>query len=246
MLSLHLPRKPGLFVTGTDTGVGKTLIAGAIAHLLAAEGLRVGVFKPVASGCRQGPQGLISIDAEFLCACAGVPPWPLEMISPVVFETPAAPVLCTALENRLVDYDRIARAWGQLCEQSDAVIVEGIGGVLVPLTETETILDLAVEFDLPTLIVARPQLGTINHTLLTIKAVRDAGLPLAGIVISGYDAARADIAEQTCADIIARIGKTNILAVVGYDERASVEEGRLGTAAPEALSMWDWKSLVCC
>jgi len=244
-ISLNLPRKPGLFITGTDTGVGKTLIAGAIAHLLAEQGLRVGGFKPVASGCRRTPQGLVSTDAEFLTACAQAD-WPLEVVNPAAFEIPAAPIVCSRLENRFLDYGRISWAWRQLCEQADAVLVEGIGGAMVPLTETDTVLDLAAEFDLPTLIVARPRLGTINHTLLTIKAVRDAGLPLAGVVISGYNAAQADIAEQTAPDVIAQVGQTTVFAVIDFDSQASVEEGRLGTAAPRALSVWDWKSLIQC
>lgn len=245
MLSLNLPRKPGLFITGTDTGVGKTLIAGAIAHLLTEQNWRVGVFKPVASGCLQSPDGLVSTDARFLSLCAQTP-WPLEVINPVAYQIPAAPIVCSRLENRPMDYERITWAWRSLCEQSDAIIVEGIGGAMVPLTETETILDLAVEFDLPTLIVARPRLGTINHTLLTIKAVRDAGLPLAGVVINGYNTSRADIAEQTSPEVIARVGQTTVFAVIDEDQQASVEEGRLGTAAPQALSGWNWKSLIQC
>lgn len=244
-LSLNLPRKPGLFITGTDTGVGKTLIAGAIARLLAEQGLRVGVFKPVATGCRRTREGLVSSDAEFLSFCVDAG-WPLEVINPVSYEIPAAPITSSRLENRPVDYERIAWAWRQLCQQSDAVLVEGIGGAMVPLTETETVLDLAVQFDLPTLIVARPHLGTINHTLLTIKAVRDAGLPLAGVVISGYNAAQSDPAQETGPEVIAQVGQTTVFAVVGYDEQASVEEGRLGTIAPQALSIWDWKSLIQC
>ncbi|HRU15419.1 MAG TPA: dethiobiotin synthase [Anaerohalosphaeraceae bacterium] len=244
-LGLDLPKAAGLFVTGTDTGVGKTLVAGGIAHLLAQEGLKVGVFKPVATGCRLTPEGWVSEDARFLSACAEAD-WPMEVINPAAFQIPAAPIVCSRLENRPVDYERIAQAYRQLCMQSDAVIVEGIGGVMVPLTETETILDLAVEFDLPTLVVARPQLGTINHTLLTIKAIRDAGLPLAGVVISGYDAAEADESEKISPEIIAQIGQTTVFAVIGYDEQASVEEGRLGMLVPEALAMWDWKSLIQC
>ncbi len=244
-LNLHLPKAKGLFITGTDTGVGKTLIAGAIAHLLVRQGLKVGVFKPVASGCRSEREGLVSDDTEFLSLCAESE-MPLTVINPVTFQTPAAPITCIEHEHRPMDYEQIATAYTYLCEHSDAVIVEGIGGALVPLTKTETILDLAAEFDLPTLIVARPDLGTINHSLLTIKAVRDAGLPLAGMVINGYDAMNAGLAEETAPEVIASVGRTTILAIVPYDEQASVEAGRLGPAAPEALRIWDWKSLIRC
>lgn len=244
-LHLHLPKPHGLFITGTDTGVGKTLVAGGIAHLLTRQGLKVGVFKPVASGCRSEREGLISDDAEFLSFCAQSE-MPLTVINPVTFQTPAAPIVCIRHEHRPMDYEQIATAYTYLCEHSDVVIVEGIGGVLVPLTETETLLDLAVEFDLPTLIVARPDLGTINHSLLTIKAVRDAGLPLAGVVMNGYNARNADLAVETAPDVIAALGQTTILAVLPYDEDVSVEDGRLGRTTGEMLEIVDWKALSQC
>lgn len=244
-LNLHLPKAKGLFITGTDTGVGKTVIAGGIARLLIQQGMKVGVFKPIASGCRSEREGLISDDAEFLSFCADSD-LPLTVINPITFLTPAAPVTCIEHEHRPMDYEQIAAAYTYICENSDAVIVEGIGGAMVPITETETILDLAVEFDLPTLIVARPNLGTINHTLLTIRAVRDAGLPLAGVIINGYDAFSADLAEETAPDVIARFGNTNILAAVPRDDGISVEKGQLGRAVTEALGIWDWKSLIQC
>jgi dethiobiotin synthetase len=125
----------------------------------------------------------------------------------------------------------------------DVVLVEGIGGALVPLTETETILDVAAAMDLPTVVVARPQLGTINHTLLTLAAVRAAGLPVAGVVINGYNALAADVAEETAPDIIARCGQTKILTIVPYDDLSSVEEGHLGRAVLEAMSFCDWDGL---
>lgn len=242
-LNLHLPKAKGLFITGTDTGVGKTLIAGAIARLLTEQGMKVGVFKPVASGCRSEREGLVSDDAEFLSVCAQSD-LPLTIINPVTFITPAAPVTCIEHEHRPMDYEQIAAAYTYICEKSDAVIIEGIGGAMVPLTETETVLDLAAEFDLPVLIVARPKLGTINHSLLTLKAMRDAGLPVAGVIINGYDAFSADLAEETAPDVIARCGHTTVLAIVPHDPEVSIEGGRLGEAVTEALGIWDWKSLV--
>jgi dethiobiotin synthetase len=107
-----------------------------------------------------------------------------------------------------------------------------------------TILDLAVEFNLPVVVVARPNLGTINHSLLTIQAVRHAGLPVAGIVISGYNAATADIAEETAPDVICNFAQTNLLAVVPFDEESSVEDGRLGPAVTESLAITDWLRLA--
>ena len=241
MPDLNLPKKNGLFITGTDTGVGKTLIAGGIAAVLREQGLKVGVFKPIASGCRD--EGiLISDDTEFLALCADAD-YSLSVITPVTYKTAAAPVTCVQVEGRAIDYEEIAAAYHYLCEQTDVVIVEGIGGVLVPIDTEHTVLDLAVEFNLPTVIVARPDLGTINHSLLTIEAVRNAGLPVAGLVINGYNALEADIAEETAPDVICGFGDTNLLSIVPYDEESSVEDGRLGEGTIETLGFCDWKAL---
>ena len=241
MLNLNLPKKNGLFITGTDTGVGKTLIAGGIAHVLRQQGLKVGVFKPIASGCRDEGM-LISDDTEFLALCADAD-YSLSIISPVTYKTPAAPVACAEIEGRDIDYEEIVTAYEYLCDNTDIVIVEGIGGALVPIDEQYTVLDLAVEFNLPTVIVARPNLGTINHSLLTIQAVRNAGLPVAGLVISGYNAFEADTAEETSPDVICGFSHTSLLSIVPYDEESSVEEGKLGEGVVETLSFCDWKAL---
>lgn len=242
MLNLNLPKKNGLFITGTDTGVGKSLVTGGIAFLLRQRGLKVGVFKPIASGCRHDREGLVSDDTEFLAYC-GDAAYPLSVITPVTYKTPAAPVTCAAIEGRAVDFEAIAAAYRYLCEICDVVLVEGIGGAMVPLTETVTILDLAVAFDQPVVIVARPNLGTINHSLLTIEAVRSAGLPVAGLVISGYNAETADIPEETSPAVICDFGRTSLLAVVPFDPDSNVEEGRLGHRVVQSLQDCDWKAL---
>ncbi|MHC5161916.1 MAG: dethiobiotin synthase [Planctomycetota bacterium] len=241
MLNLSLPKKNGLFITGTDTGVGKTLVTGGIAAVLRGQGLKVGVFKPIASGCRD--EGvLISDDTEFLAMCADAE-YSLSVITPVTYKTPAAPITCVQLERRDIDYEEIVTAYKYLCDNTDVVLVEGIGGAMVPLDAEHTVMDLAVEFNLPTVIVARPNLGTINHSLLTIEAVRNAGLPVAGLVISGYNAFEADTAEETSPDVICGFSNTNLLSIVPYDEESSVEEGNLGEGVIETLSFCDWKAL---
>ena len=241
MLDLKVSKKNGLFITGTDTGVGKTLVAGGIAAVLRRQGLKIGVFKPIASGCRDDGV-LVSDDTEFLASCADAE-YSLSVITPVTYKTPAAPITCAQLENRPIDYEEIVAAYTYLCENTDVVIVEGIGGAMVPIDAEHTILDLAVEFNLPTVVVARPNLGTINHSLLTIEAVRNAGLPVAGLVISGYNAFEADIAEETSPEVICGFSDTNLLSIVPYDEESSVEEGRLGEGTIETLGFCDWKAL---
>ncbi len=241
MLNLNLPKKNGLFITGTDTGVGKTLITGGIAAVLRQQGLKVGVFKPIASGCRDEGM-LISDDTAFLAMCADAD-YSLSVITPVTYKLPAAPVICVHVENRPINYEEIITSYNYLCENTDIVLVEGIGGAMVPIDAEHTVMDLAAEFDLPTVIVARPNLGTINHSLLTIEAVRNAGLPVAGLVVSGYKALDADIAEETAPDVICQFADTNLLSIVPFDEESSVEECRLGEGIVETLSFCDWQAL---
>jgi dethiobiotin synthetase len=240
---LHFQKTRGLFITGTDTGVGKTLITGGIAKILKQYNLKVGVLKPIATGCREERGGLVSTDAEFLAMCAETN-FPLAVITPVCYKIPAAPVVCIRAEKRPIDYEQIAAMYNYLAGMCDVVLVEGIGGVLVPLDEEHTILDLAVQIGLPAVVVARPNLGTINHSLLTIEAIRRANLPLAGVVISGYNTATAELAEETAPDIIAQFGKTDILAVVGYDEESSVEQLRIGPMTLAGLDECQWYSRI--
>lgn len=243
MINLDVPKAKGLFITGTDTGVGKTLIAGTIAQILAVSGKKVGVFKPVASGCRKTRQGLVSEDAEFLAYCANSQ-FPLSVVNPVAFEAPVVPILCQHRENCKVDFEQISLTYKYICENSDVVIVEGIGGIRVPISENADVLDLAGAFGLAVVIVARPELGTINHTLLTIDAVRSADLTLAGVVINGYDESRADLAEKTAPQIIAQCGNTKILTVVPCDPAASVKDGIIGEQVFDALSSIDWNTII--
>jgi dethiobiotin synthetase len=242
-LELNLSKVNGLFITGTDTGVGKTLVAGGIARILNQADFTVGVFKPVATGCKHHHEGLVSVDAEFLRYWSNCD-FELSVINPVGFVTGAAPVVCQEFERRYVDFAAIQTAYESICEMSDFVIVEGLGGIRVPISGDVNVLELAKAFALSVVIVARPYLGTINHTLLTIDAIRAAGLDVAGVVISGYEAASATYAEETGADVIAEYGKVEILAIVPQDEDSDVDNCRLGDLAVEALTDCDWATLA--
>src|SRR5262245_53930023 len=147
----------GIFVTGTDTNVGKTAVACGIVSLLKAKGVKVGVMKPIASGGRE--------DAERLREASGMSDG-LDVINPQHFEAPLAPVSAAALERREIDLDLIYRSYWFLQKHYDVVIVEGIGGVKVPIGESTYIADLIQALRLPALIVGRAGLGTLNHTLL--------------------------------------------------------------------------------
>jgi dethiobiotin synthetase len=239
----NLIKHNGLFITATDTGVGKTLIAGAIAKILRQKGKKVGVFKPVATSCKKTKQGLVSEDAEFLAHCADSE-FGIDIINPVTFKIPAAPFACEKAEGKKVDFGKIKAAYEQICKKSDSVIVEGIGGVRVPITKDTDVLSLAKAFNLPVVIIARSKLGTINHTLLTIDAVRRAGLSLAGVIINGYDEKTKDYAEKTNAAIIEEFGKIRITATVPFDDTTNMKKFIIGRKVLKALQNVDWISII--
>lgn len=170
---------PGIFITGTDTGVGKTYVACAIARGLWAAGVDVGVMKPVETGVPEsGPE-----DALALRAAAGVED-PIELICPLQYRMPAAPNAAARAEGRDVPIGEIERAYRKIESRHELVLVEGAGGILVPFDDEVDMGGLAGKLGLPVLVVARAALGTINHTLLTVEALERRGLELVGVVIS--------------------------------------------------------------
>jgi len=172
-------RSRGLFITGTDTGVGKTVVAGAIAAALRRRHRDVGVMKPIETGVgTQGP-----LDAISLCEAAGATD-SLDLVCPQRFALPAAPSVAAAHEGRTVDLELIRAAHAELARRHALLLIEGAGGILVPIRAGYSMADLAAEFDAPLVVVTRASLGTINHTLLTLEAIERRGLVLAGVVIS--------------------------------------------------------------
>jgi len=188
----------GLFVTGTDTGVGKTVVACALVRGLRGRGLDVGVMKPIETGVDPdaGP-----LDASALRTAAGHAD-PLDRVCPLQFSLPAAPNVAAAAENRSVDLAQVQRVYKELALRHDWMVVEGAGGLLVPTTDDATMADLARDLELPVLVVARAALGTINHTRLTLEEVARRGIGLVGVAIShdhaisGADAANLECLRQ--------------------------------------------------
>jgi dethiobiotin synthetase len=242
-IELNLPKKNGLFIAGTGTGVGKTLIAGAIAKILTDSGQKAGVFKPIATGCRRDWEGLINNDTEFLAACANSELY-LSKITPVGYITSAAPIVGAAREARPIDFASITAAYKDICEITDIVIVEGTGGVRTPLTVEFDLLDLAVELALPVVIVSRLGPGTINHTLMTVDCVRAAQLKIAGIVLNSYNAVEATVAEETASQVISQCSGENILCTVPFDETVDIETQSLGEMVVPSLMNCDWSELA--
>jgi dethiobiotin synthetase len=172
----------GLFVTGTDTGVGKTVVAGAIAAALRASGTRVAAFKPVVTGLDEPPDEWPP-DHELLARAAGGRQAP-DQVAPYRFGPPLSPHYAAELAGETIDPARLvakARA-----ARDGPLIAEGVGGLLVPITPGYLVRDLAIDLGLPLVIAARTGLGTINHTLLTIEAARAAGLSVAGVVMTPW------------------------------------------------------------
>ena len=173
----------GVFITGTDTGVGKTRIGAALAHLLIGRGLRVRPRKPVESGCLAGPDGLLPQDAAVLRAAAGCAE-PLELICRNRLRAPLSPERAAELEGMALDLGRLHAACLAGIDSDDFLLVEGAGGFYSPLARSALNADLAGGLGLPVLVVAADRLGSLNHTLLTVEAVRMRGLALAGVVLN--------------------------------------------------------------
>jgi dethiobiotin synthetase len=257
-----LPRLKGLMVTGTDTGVGKTLVAGAIAQYFRHAGKSVGVFKPIATGCRRRREGLFSEDGEFLSACADSRQ-SLAQIVPICLGPAMSPNIAVRRAGLAkIDLQIIFDAYAAMRGQSDVTIVEGVGGLLCPITDDFWVIHFARLIQLPIVIVARPGLGTINHTLLTIHAARSAGLCVAGVVINGYQiepqrqrhltaaspaqapATDDELSELNNPDQIARLGKVDILAIVPQEAGNSVLAATIGKDTQFAVKQISWERLL--
>ncbi len=189
----------GLFITGTDTGVGKTVVAAALLAGLQEAGVRMAVLKPVETGCDERDGRLVPADAEYLCA-VGRLPGPPEALVPYAFPLPAAPLAAARQAGAAIAVERIAQAYEALARAADCVLVEGAGGLLVPLAEGGVQYpELARRLKVPLLVVARTALGTLNHTQLTVREAQRGGLPVLGIVLNDGPAAPAPAEEANLA-----------------------------------------------
>ncbi|MFZ2235723.1 MAG: dethiobiotin synthase [Dokdonella sp.] len=173
----------GVFITGTDTGVGKTRVAAALAHLLYLRGVSLRPRKPVESGCSEGPEGLIPQDATTLREAAGCTE-PLDDICRYRLRAPLSPERAAAREGMSLDLARLHAACLHKTGSDDFLLVEGAGGFCSPIARGGLNADLAAGLGLPVLLVAADRLGTLNHTLLTVEAVRMRGLRLVGVILN--------------------------------------------------------------
>jgi dethiobiotin synthetase len=205
----------GVFITGTDTEIGKTTVAASLASLLRLSGWNVGVMKPFATGTRVFSTKYKSKDSALLARAAQVND-PDKEVNPFFYSVPTAPFTAAKImsekEPSLEDALRICQ---KLAAKHNFMIVEGIGGIMVPLTKEKCVLHFAKSLGLPTIIVAGSELGTINHTLLTVKICNDFGLNLLGIIINGMPAKVSLLKKQTV-ETIRELSKVRILSVIPY------------------------------
>ena len=205
-------------MTGTDTGVGKTVAACGLVRALRRAGVDTGAFKPVETGVGEaGP-----LDAQALREAAGGTA-ALEEVCPFVFSTPAAPAVAARAEGREIDVGQIRTAYDRLAARHRAVVVEGAGGLLVPITRNHDMASLALLLELPLIVVARGSLGTINHTLLTLEVARARGLSVAGVVVSHSDPISAPDEQNLCflRDVLADSLLAELPFAPGVTERST-------------------------
>lgn len=200
----------GIFITGTDTGVGKTFATILLAKAFAKESFNVGVMKPISCG------SISENDALLLKKKLKLKD-PLKLINPVHLKLPLAPYVASNILKKKINLKKIFSAFEKLSKKHDLVLVEGVGGALVPIYEDYFVADLIKDLKIPAIIVARAGLGTINHTLLTIEALRIRKIDILGVIINGYKGK--ELSEKTNAQIIEKTGKIKILAKIPYRKK---------------------------
>lgn len=210
----------GLFLTGTDTGAGKTLVSCAILSALSKRGLRVAAFKPVETGCRDEGGILVGEDCERLAAAASCGQRAAD-VTVQLFREPAAPMVAAQAEGRSIDPSKLLQRFAEIAATADFVLVESAGGLMVPVCDHYTTRDLARELGLPALCVVASRLGCINHALLTLEVLRSSGIPTAGFVLNeiatdgGYP-----LAVRTNRDMLAAFAQAPDLGLMPFVEDA--------------------------
>lgn len=226
----------GLFITATDTGVGKTVVAASLVAALRARGVRACGVKPIESGCVPNPVtgSLMPVDGAVLQKASGGEEL-LELITPLRFEAPLAPLAAAREAGEVVHVEKAMKAIDELQGRYDTLIVEGIGGLMVPVSERYMVSDMARDIGFPLIVVASPFLGTINHTLLTVRRAQDEGLEVAGVVLCYHRKPEGTLAERTNPGMLEEHLNVPLLGTIPYMEDTEVDT--LARAAEDALDI---------
>lgn len=226
----------GIFLTGTDTGAGKTLVSCAILSALSRRGLRVAAFKPVETGCRQEAGSRVGEDCEQLAAASGQD---RSNVAAYLFAEPAAPLVAAEAEGVVINPTVLLGHFAKIASNADFVLVESAGGLMVPVANRYTTLDLARELGLPVVCVVASRLGCINHALLTLEVLRKSQIPIGGFVVNEVHRDDAHpLAMRTNREVIGRFAETTDLGAMPFvnpqDRRSS---DRLADLAEEHLNL---------
>lgn len=227
----------GIFITGTDTGVGKTIVSAAIIRALIKKDIKVGAMKPIETGCikargngqkakgKRQDKTLIPSDGMFLKEMAGMDD-SIDLITPIRFGHPFAPIVASDIEKKPIEIKKIMDTYGELSKKYDFMVVEGVGGLLVPILKRQKtkgkgqkvyfVTDLIRELKLPIVVVARPTLGTINHTLLTVNYALKEGIDVLGVIINHHNPPTGDVAEKTNPDVLKELCPVPVIGMLPY------------------------------
>lgn len=223
-----MKEKPkGIFITGTDTGVGKTLVAAGLIKALHRQGCHPGYFKPLASGALKARQGLVAPDVHFVLKTTGLED-PSPLINPVCLHPPLTPLTAAEITGIEWKVQSIIQKFRTLQKRYPFLVVEGVGGVMVPLKKRFLVIDLMEKIGLPALVVARPSLGTINHTLMTLTLLKQRGLPVLGFLFNGHKG-RPGLAERTAPRVISEISGVPFWGSLSFDPEVSETDYSLGS-----------------
>lgn len=199
-----------VFVTGTDTDIGKTVVTAGLAAVMQSLGYKAGVYKPFQSGAETKNGFLVSPDLAYVKKLD----FYVETLCSYLLKVPTAPYIAAELEGVEIDLSTVQREYQSIKQNCEILLVEGAGGIMVPIAKDLLMLDAVKMLSIPLLIVARPDLGTINHTLLTINQAKEAGLDIAGVVINRYPQGTNDIAIKTAPRLIEEYSDASILGII--------------------------------
>ena len=220
-------KNKAIFITGTDTDVGKTVICAGLAAALKKRNIDVGVMKPVATGVNNRNSKFISSDVEFLIKASEVKD-EISLINPYCIDLPLAPNIAFKLRKKNISVEKIKHCFEELKEKHSLLIVEGIGGLLVPIRDNYLVADLIRDLDISLIIVSRNGLGTINHTLLTIRQAQESGIDILGVIFNKLDRDKNDISKKTNPTIIKEIAEVDVFGELPYLKSVCVQKTKMG------------------
>jgi dethiobiotin synthetase len=235
--------RTGIFITGTDTGVGKTVVAAGLVPALRARNLNVGYMKPVETGCPLLDGEVVPQDVRFIREVCGIRD-DVDLMCPYRLKAAAAPSIASRLEDTHIDIGYIVDQYFQLSLMHEIVVVEGVGGLMVPLNNNEVVTDLILQLGLEAIVVARPGLGTINHSLLTVNMAKMMGIAVSGVVINGFGKDAIGLPERTAPDEIQHFGNVPVVGILPWLRDLDFQACKAGTLLSEFMERIDIDTLL--